>query len=206
MNQILPAYETLWRVVLRCFLEVAFRSTQDQLNTWQPLLHDFHADPTVKRLHQKGEHGVSAAMIAKEALRLYPPTRRVYRHFTFSTQVFGLRFQYPPRRLAADIEGCQRSTTLWGPSADAFEPSRWISIDHTREREILLAFGTPPFLCPAQERFGIMMIALLVAALLEVVGKDWELSGNGMAEILAGGKPLLTGREDYSKLIMSRRN
>lgn len=45
-NIILPAYETLWRVVLRCFLEVRYRSTESELHLYRDLFKRFHTHPT----------------------------------------------------------------------------------------------------------------------------------------------------------------
>ena len=44
LNILLPAYETLWRVVARCLIEVVFRPSAN--TQWRPLLQTFIAKPT----------------------------------------------------------------------------------------------------------------------------------------------------------------
>ena len=66
----------MWRVALFCFIEITFRhSARIQ---WTQILADFLTDPTKARFEERGR-GVSVADIVNEALRLYPPTKRVYR-------------------------------------------------------------------------------------------------------------------------------
>ncbi|KAH0128043.1 hypothetical protein KCU67_g17241, partial [Aureobasidium melanogenum] len=81
-NLILPGYETMWRVVLRCFVEIKARN-HIQANYWSLVLREFLKEPTRQKL--EAQHAsmfalrVAAVHVAKEALRLYPPTRRIYR-------------------------------------------------------------------------------------------------------------------------------
>ncbi|KAI4221406.1 MAG: hypothetical protein L6R36_006925, partial [Xanthoria steineri] len=44
LNILLPAYETLWRVVARCLIEIVFRPSANA--EWRPLLANFIANPT----------------------------------------------------------------------------------------------------------------------------------------------------------------
>lgn len=52
LNLILPAYETLWRVALFCFIEVTFR--YGARAEWKQVLNDFLADPTNARFENAG--------------------------------------------------------------------------------------------------------------------------------------------------------
>ena len=61
--------------------------------------------------------------IAKEALRLYSPTCRVYR-------IFKLNPAYPSAEpveqlVAADVKAYQRDPSIWGLDADKFNPDQW---------------------------------------------------------------------------------
>lgn len=169
MNFILPAYESMWRVVLHCFLEVRERSHRahdpETRSRWLRLLQDFLRHPThdqlkarfqpPRRLDQKDayissqiertgnsepskhqtpnarglggfqssnvENGTSdetALAIVKEALRLYSPTKRIYRQYSvdpLQKRGFHPAHGETPTLFAADIEACQRQplpTTL----------------------------------------------------------------------------------------------
>lgn len=77
LNTFLPVYETLWRVVTHCIIELVFRPSARQ--EWLSLLEDFLQNPTRNNFVKLslGMHGVSVEFLVKEALRLYPPTRLI---------------------------------------------------------------------------------------------------------------------------------
>lgn len=124
-------------------------------------------------------NGVSPADVVKEALRLYPPSRRVHRTFHGNS-------------LSADIEACQRSQLLGQDDPLTFRPERWQSIcpalrtmtmlegkgveDPLKAGEESLGFMPFAFVCPANtketKRFGIKLITLLVAVLVEGLAKE----------------------------------
>lgn len=119
MNLLLTAYETMWRVVLRCVLEVRYRvrnepdvfdnspwppgsfsSTvnDDWIQVFKAYLNsvDLPSGVEYNAFWKPSERGVTAIDIVKEALRLYPPSRRIHRAFGDTVE-------------KADIERCQRS-------------------------------------------------------------------------------------------------
>ena len=160
LNLILPAYETLWRVVLSGFLHVTFvEGGHPELSA---ILANFLAEPTVAvkndTVQTEGMRPISVDYIVSEALRLYPSVMRVYRQFQF-------RMDNKTRSedVAADVESCQRNKTIWGEEADRYDPSRWNDLS-IEARDSYMAFGVKPFLCPAKPVFGPMMIGILVAA------------------------------------------
>ena len=105
LNFILPAYETLWRVVLSCFVEVAFR--EGALPEWKLELVGFLEDPTKGKLHSAScDSSVSVAFIVNEALRLYPSTKSVYREFRMETMK-------TTELVFADIEKRHRIPSIW---------------------------------------------------------------------------------------------
>ncbi|KXT03798.1 hypothetical protein AC578_735 [Pseudocercospora eumusae] len=197
LNLILPGYETLWRVVLRCFVEISSRNHANS-SQWQSSLTNFLSNPTRKELENTADPSIpSSSMIAKEALRLYPPTRRIYRHFKDKSST-----QY---EIAADVEGMHRDTEIWGLDAKVFRPERWYHIDRDFEDSHWLPFGAKPFRCPAKFwpkqgilPFGVAMIALLTAALLE---GGWACDV-GFED---GGEPLETGRIAYRDVVLRSR-
>jgi hypothetical protein len=150
LNILLPAYETLWRVILRCFLEVLYRSCPSDRADWLKTLQNFLSDPD-KSTFQAREAGVSVHDLVAEALRLYPPTRRIYRQTG--------QIQY-----GVDVESLHRDTAIWGHDAGRFNPRRWINVSD-RQKEAYMPFGMGKFVCPAKVTVGPMMIGVIVAAL-----------------------------------------
>jgi len=191
LNLILPAYETLWRIVLLGFAEICFRTRHgDTQSTCITALRAFLADPSGpdnshnsynssirKDTDSDGPHNITAFDIARELLRLYPSTKRVYRVFDSSSSLTA------PVPVAADVEAIHRSPSIWGASAGVFDPRRWVpsvaAVDMEKEkkkererRDAYMPFGVYPFLCPARKDFGRRIIALLVASLVVGVGTE----------------------------------
>lgn len=121
LNFILPAYETLWRVVLSCFIEVAFR--EGALPDWQLELVRFLEKPNKDKLKSASDDtSISVESIVNEALRLYPSTKSVYREFHMATK-------NTTDEVIADIEKCHRIPSIWVVNADKFDPSRWKNLE-----------------------------------------------------------------------------
>ena len=170
LNLVLPAYETLWRVVLSGFLQVTFVEGVDR--GLRSILARFLAKPTVaaknNSVHGRKIPTVSVDHIVQEALRLYPSVKRVYRQFYMVNKT-------GPEDVAADVESCQRMKTIWGEDADHYDPSRWNDLKD-EAKVSYMAFGVKPFVCPAKAAFGPMMIGILVAAFAgQVSSDDWYL-------------------------------
>ena len=202
LNLILPAYETLWRVALFCFIEVTFR--QGVKAEWKQVLSAFLADPTKARFEERGPRpsAVSAADIVNEALRLYPPTKRVYRKFHMAGKT-------DPEIVAADIEACHRISSIWGSESWLFKPSRWSKIGN-EARNAYMPFGGSTFVCPAKQDFGPRMIGIIVAALAaHITPRDWKLElcvgGPNGGEEFSGEEPLVSDRNKYEWIEISRR-
>lgn len=201
LNLILPAYETLWRVVLSGFLQVTFVDGGSPI--LRSVLARFLANPTItarkEPVHGPEASGVSVDLIVKEALRLYPSVKRVYRQFH-------MKNRERPENIAADIEACQRTEALWGADAERFVPSRW---NHASDeaKNSYMAFGVSPLGCPAKGEFGPMMIGILMAAFAgHVHFEDWHLKlGEDSSDVaqrqldraLSGEEPLVSDRSTY---------
>jgi dihydroceramidase len=167
LNFILPGFETMWRVVLRGFIEVAYKTGKEH-PTWREALVEYFPNPTIKLFNKTcPPDGVSASYLVKETLRLYPPTKRVYRGWQDANSS-------EPTKLAGDIEAVHHSTNVWGRTAKEFDPLRWKNV--TREQEAaFLAFGSKPFECPAKPTFGPRLVGLLIGILLEAFPDDCKL-------------------------------
>ena len=201
LNFILPAYETLWRVVLRCFIEVSFRNP-DSAQKWRGILHDFHVNPSGTQFKAWADGAnVSVSFIVSEALRLYPPTSRVYREYQIDGE--------SSKTVAADIESCQRRETIWGADSKLFRPTRWNDLSK-EAKEAFMPFGGGRFICPARETFGPRMIGVLVAALVSGLSpNEWKIGSGkkheGIVDYEWPKKPLESGRTAYSSLKLWRK-
>lgn len=201
LNILLPAYETLWRVVLRCFLEVAFiRSCEKTvewgktLGEWEETLSEYVANPTSKQFTERSGARCSVQDIVFESLRLYPPTKRIYRQDLETGEL-----------LAVDVEYLQRSEEVWGVDRHEFWPSRWRTLEEGTDntyKEAWMPFGKGSFQCPAL-KVAPMMIGMLVGSLVrQFVRDEWVLEGKDNE--IPRGEPLDNGREACGELSLRR--
>ena len=196
LNLILPAYETLWRVVLRGFLEVVFRGAEAGPG-WRQLLVAYLANPTSATFKRtNGLTGIAVAFIVQETLRLYPPTRRIYRHVRHANNAD------PPKLLAADIEFLHRDPKIWGKDSRVFNPSRWKKVSK-KCQETYMPFGWGLNSCPAKHDFGPRMIGLAVAALVDKFEDGWTLDAGREEDCVEVEGPLDAGRDSYVTLKLS---
>ncbi|KAI5286713.1 hypothetical protein KEM54_006568 [Ascosphaera aggregata] len=156
MNKILPAFETMWRVSLRLFLEA--RENQ----VWTRELVQYAQAPTKENFQRSNDDSaqlhISAKDIVIEALRLYPPTRRVHRQFRTSATP---NISTTER---GDIETAHLQESFWGNDAKKFDPSRWRR--NSYDYSDILTFGTGAFTCPAKHVFAPRAVGLLAGLLL----------------------------------------
>jgi dihydroceramidase len=192
LNLILPAFETLWRIVFRCFIEVQFRNKHD-FERNLALLREYHNKPTSEMFTRTDTRDTSVSHIVNEALRLYPPTKRVYRHTHIKSET-------RPDLVAVDIEYIHHDPKVWGTDATEFRPSRW---SKGEMNGIMLSsfcpFGMRPLVCPAKKIFGPRIIGLFVASLslaLDQLG-EWEIVGE--QDFLSKGL-LKNSRDSYESL------
>ncbi|PQE23463.1 Cytochrome P450 protein [Rutstroemia sp. NJR-2017a BBW] len=193
LNLLLPTYETLWRVVLRCFLEVSFRNKSESTG-WQGLFEEFLENPTSKQFSKRTGRS-SVQDIVNEALRLYPPTRRIYRQESDDSEV-----------VAIDVEYLQRMEEVWGADGKSFKPERWGVLEaagHDKYKRAWMPFGKGNFQCPARKPAPIM-IGVLVGLLIESFGsEDYLLHGQEWCVSNSNKEPLENGREAMEELVIS---
>ncbi|RAK80147.1 uncharacterized protein BO72DRAFT_445551 [Aspergillus fijiensis CBS 313.89] len=77
---ILPGFETSWRINLRMVLELLLNKGQTHPD-WTATMIAFAENPTKIQFEAAGEDDFSAKDLVAEGLRLYPPTKRIYRAF-----------------------------------------------------------------------------------------------------------------------------
>lgn len=215
LNFILPAYETMWRVVMRSFIEVQLRSAADS-SKWRIVLAKYLEkleDPECmpQAFKDSLDGNICPIDIAKEGLRLYPPSRHVHR-------------EYDGELVRADIESCHRSKLLGGDNPLVFCPERWQQIcpeerdkaseanpggrknSDLKKKETQLGFMPFARTCRANtgetKGFGMKMIVMLVAVLCDGLGDDWRVADEGSLPPL--GVALESGREAYLDLTLEK--
>lgn len=194
MNLIIPAYETLWRVVLRLFLEVSFRNP-DGAPGWRQALHIYLNDQTKFRSRLNAQ-SVPSSFLVDEALRLYPPTRRLYRTFQLGPNS-------ETTTVSADVEACQRKPDVWGSRSFEFLPQRWENISE-EARKTFTPFGGKTFTCPAKQEFGPRIIGVLVAALTEYITEEnFDIESEKAKEDIFSRGPLSSNRRAYGSVFVT---
>ncbi|WQF90048.1 Putative cytochrome P450 [Colletotrichum destructivum] len=160
LGLIMPAYETLWRVVMLTYIHVAFRyidtATRETVNK------------VVKSISQNSGAGArldpTVVYFAREALRLYPPTKRIYRASLSAEET-------------ADVESMHHDERIWGPDAPEFRPNRFDKL--TRDQEhAYMPFGVGKNACPAENGFGRKRVSFLGVVLVTRLGT--RASGAGV--------------------------
>ncbi|KAJ3277423.1 hypothetical protein HK104_003316, partial [Borealophlyctis nickersoniae] len=141
LNLIIPAYETLWRVILFAILELQIRPflashPAQCTHTPSTLTADdcasFLANPTGQSL--RTTHA-NLHNTLREILRLYPPTKHIHR------EVPNPRDSTRSQRRHIDIEHIHRDAAIWGPTSH----------------------------CIAQREFAPMLVAIFIAAFVSRV-------------------------------------
>lgn len=199
LNLILPSYEALWGIVFLLTIEVLYRD-HPQSAFWQETLVAFVQAPTPANFKSPliADGGMTVKAIVNEGLRLYPPTRRIYR-------------QHPDRddwKVAADVEYLHRDPEVWGKDAALFRPSRWLGTDGweaNREKlvDVFMPFGYGPLACPARHESAPLMIGILVGVLVKNLReKRIDIKAVDMQSQISGMEPLKSGRESYGGLVL----
>lgn len=207
LNIILPTYETLWRVVFHCAIEVLFRH-QDRNSLWKACITKLG-----QTLDNNGEFSISADPerrlcmldIANEALRLYPPTKRIYR-WEQQESPHGTLDEYP-ELCAADIEAVHRDVQIWGPDALQFDPGRWSrssADEQKRMMEHFLPFGYGSLSCPARGDFAPKLIGLIVVVLVQELEGRFDCVADLEEDRIDGVEPLKVERNSYDTLKLRR--
>ncbi|KAI1415056.1 hypothetical protein F5Y13DRAFT_197052 [Hypoxylon sp. FL1857] len=163
LNTIIPAYETMWRVVLLTYVSAAFRATDRE--TTEQFRQVVDAFPHLLDSGINSELFEVALNFAKEGLRLYPPTKRIRRAVPRDP----LNIQGSTDIVTPDIEECHRDVHIWGPDAEVFRPSRFNDLTDAM-KEAYMPFGAGKHQCPTASKFGYRAIIILVVVLAKGLG------------------------------------
>ncbi|KAI0203688.1 hypothetical protein F4808DRAFT_28967 [Astrocystis sublimbata] len=195
LNLIMPAYETLWRVVLLTFVSVTSHTMDDDTAT--ELREAIASVPSCFYEDMDAER--RALAIAKEGLRLYPPTKRIYRAKSIHDEEEAVAF--------ADVEACHRDSHIWGTDSLQYRPSRfhdWPGED-AQANSSYFPFGVGKHICPAAAGFGDRIITLLVAELTRYFGTQevgFKIHFGDMNFKQQASAPLPSGRSDMEDWVL----
>ncbi|KAG6852705.1 hypothetical protein C0991_009690 [Blastosporella zonata] len=171
LDFVIPVWETLWRVVATC---VAYAHSCPRS---KGVFSNLHNSPTITQFRSANDIQPSAEWFVTEVIRLHPPSKRIARaHIVrpfvgflpladgLVTKLFRPRIQHE----FADIASVLKSTSIWGPDAELFEPIRFHSDRVTQEQEKikLLPFGYGRYKCVAAT-WAPMAAGIVCSAILD---------------------------------------
>ena len=143
LNIIVPGWETMWRVVFYSLLELLRR---------RELLQELRV-----QLNQCEQQSYRKCLllqwILKEILRLYPPTKNIYR----SDRTTGQDVQISVKQIHYD-------KNVWGSDARSFRPNRFKDKLTDEQNHSYLPFSIS---CPARHGFAYAFAGAIVAEILQ---------------------------------------
>lgn len=203
---IFHAYEMLWPVVLRSYLEM-FRGIQDKANS--------------KRIH-----------VVREALRMYPPVQRIQRFYEWGAEVpagalempcthvpqqaFSSSTTIPDLHCTADVLQLQRKSDTPEFEGLKFKPARWVQDDNEQLwEENCMPFGHGELSCPFADFAPELLSKLLNTLMLHLHAKDDKhgcpptmyagLNQDESPAFLQEDVPLSMEREAFHDIVLKRR-
>ncbi|KAF8162710.1 hypothetical protein B0H34DRAFT_794497 [Crassisporium funariophilum] len=198
LDFVIPAWETLWRVVA----SVVAYAHNDPIILQEFRL--FHADPNEERFRGDTDSLLSAKGVITEAMRLHPPSKHIARtrrrswYPPFITKVMEKIWpKISHVREYADVEALLRCE-IWGSDTNEFKPQRHHHSSQTCRQQtdaLLSAFGHGPLRCIAAT-WAPMAAAVIAAAILN------EL--NGATYTLKAGTSI-GGREGWNGWTVTRK-
>lgn len=194
LNIILPSFETMWRVVIRGIMELRFRDSETWQFHYHQMFKDILSDPSQQAMKKLDfTNAVSIDNIVNEILRLYPPTRRIYRAISALDGC-------PPSIVGVDVESLHRDSGVWGKDSLYFRPSRWRNGLSKVQQASFFPFGKKKFICPAKSSFAPRMLAILVGAISTGMGNEVTLSWGQERNSFAEKEPISNHRGDLESL------
>lgn len=180
LNFVVPAWETLWRVVATA---IAYTHDDPRLRR---LFLELYVNPKEEVFRAEGRDGVSVKGVVDETMRLHPPSRHISRMrprlgwswvpgvlLDAMEQLWpGAQFQ----RGYADVEEIQRSS-VWGDDAHVFDPTRHSTnrLWEGQAETMSFSFGYGPLRCVAAS-WAPMAVAVISASIFDFLeGGEYTL-------------------------------
>ncbi|EDR10786.1 uncharacterized protein LACBIDRAFT_315577 [Laccaria bicolor S238N-H82] len=171
LNFVVPAWETLWRVVATA---IAYTHDNPRL---EKLFLEVYVNPKEEVFRAEGKDGVSVKGVVDETMRLHPPSRHISRVrprlgwswvpgalLNVMEKLWpGTQFQ----RGYADVEEIQRSS-VWGEDAHVFDPARHSTgrLWEGQAETMSFSFGYGPLRCIAAS-WAPMAVAVISASIFD---------------------------------------
>ena len=167
LNLILPAYETMWRVVAVTVAHLYCYGGDNLLD----IVLRFADCPSEEQFRSSGKEKMEPSMknIVTEALRLHPPTKRIAR----AAVVPWWKKYFVPSLEIADVEAVHLSP-VYGSGTANFEPMRFHPSRMSEQPE-LFAFGYGRLSCPAAS-WAPMAASLVVAKVVQSMREGYMLT------------------------------
>lgn len=140
--------------------------------------------------------------IVLESLRLYPPTKSIYRLAKVGTN------DSRNEIITVNILSLHRDPNIWGPSSLLLNPHCFenpTKKDKKLRQDAFMAFGSRPHVCPAGN-IAPVLIGMVVAALLKEVGSRRIMAGSLEDKDIHSSEPLRLYRDAYGSLRFLRRD
>ena len=233
MNRIIPAYEAIWRVVLLGYLDcqrhlyhaddpnrMHHEVFGPALTALTSFLQNPTDDGTAHRYNIQPYDALSsfhAHDIAKEALRLYPSTKSVYRQrgwWQEIKRVICARVIYIPwnQKMRASVEKMHRlADGVWADRGctdsrgdmvqeQRFWPRRWLRPQSALSKAAYVPFAVGPTQCSAYGTgFGPKIVAILIGVLAEKLHGFQIADTEPLEDSLREAEALPSGRENLNR-------
>jgi len=178
LNFVVPAWETLWRVVATA---IAYTHDDPRL---RGLFLEMYVNPKEEVFRAEGRDRVSVKGVINETMRLHPPSRHISRMRPRLSWVPGVLLNameqlWPGtqfQRGYADVEEIQRSS-VWGDDAHVFDPARHSTgrLWEGQAEAMSFSFGYGPLKCVAAS-WAPMAVAVIGASIFDFLeGGEYTL-------------------------------
>ena len=182
LNLVIPAFEAPWRSTYYTLLASLQSGSTRPGNVL-----------TLRSCLPHVQPPPAALAVAYESLRLFPPIRRVRRD----------------RRV--DIEAIQRDPKYWGPTAGAFNPSRFLDKSGNLKSSLIgagsawMPFAVGTMKCPSASGYSARLMIVIVGEVLRQLFTDshpphWYLDGPEWDSSAKNGHTLRAGRGEYASV------
>jgi len=167
LNFVVPAWETLWRVVATT---VAY--AQQDPRIWKEFTY-FHDNPSENRFREGQDPSLSVKSVVNEAMRLHPPSRHIARMRrrpwcpSWIGRVVGTMGY---EKIVADVEAMLRCE-IWGMDSQVFRPERHHPIIREQEEAMGFVFGHGPLRCVAAS-WAPMAASIISGAIIAHLEKE----------------------------------
>lgn len=192
LDFIIPTYETMWRVVATTVALIIQQHSSIHRSSFINFLH--HPDRQQFQYWASPEEP-SVEAVVEEAIRLYPPTRRISRvvqltqstDATLAALMSILASPHSPPvagnvTVVADVACLHRDPIIWGPASSDFDPARFHPSRLTEvQKSSLMGFGYGQLKCVAKD-WAPLTAAVIAAAILNTLnGQEYVLEeGSGI--------------------------